>query len=48
MVIPEEIIISVSQDGQNFTPVKHQDKISHLDFGNSAGILIIQYYKHIL
>ncbi|UWV85252.1 hypothetical protein NW066_00660 [Mycoplasmopsis felis] len=37
LVIPEEIIISVSQDGQNFTPVKHQDKISHLDFGNSAG-----------
>ncbi|WP_322908911.1 hypothetical protein [Mycoplasmopsis felis] len=37
LVIPEEIRISVSQDGQNFTPVQHQDKISHNDFGLSGG-----------
>ncbi|WP_036430155.1 hypothetical protein [Mycoplasmopsis felis] len=46
LVIPEEIRISVSQDGQNFTPVQHQDKISHNDFGLSGGTnnAILQTY----
>ncbi|WP_036431104.1 hypothetical protein [Mycoplasmopsis felis] len=46
LVIPEEIRISVSQDGQNFTPVQHQDKIFHSDFGLSGGTnnVILQTY----
>ncbi|WAM00822.1 hypothetical protein NWE60_05235 [Mycoplasmopsis felis] len=36
LVIPENIRILVSEDGENFIPVKHQDKVNHKDFGESS------------
>ncbi|MCU9938356.1 hypothetical protein NWQ34_01420 [Mycoplasmopsis felis] len=35
LVIPN-IRILVSEDGENFIPVKHQDKVNHKDFGESS------------